>query len=167
MKTYTVLYAEEVPHYGVDTIEAADDAKAISLAKSRPLAGITIDPDYENAICKRIVHIEDAAGNIIAADIALDSCFIRYGGDPERALCDLAADLLVALQTIAAIPLWGEVIEDPTLRSNYIDTSEYDEEHGFEPSADTESSYLREVVELARETLAEASHNAKHQGGVA
>lgn len=166
MKTYTVLYAEEVPHYGIDTIEATDDTAAIVLAKAQPLTGITLDPDYENAICKRIVHIEDAAGNIIATDIALDNCFIRYGGEPERKLCDLASHYLEALQRIAAIPLWGEAITDPERKADLIEYGEYDvEADAYNPTIDTESSTLTDVIEIARDALAKAIREAK--GGVA
>ena len=90
MKTYQVLYAEDVPHYGVQYIEAPDDASAITLAMKETVGSIAIDADYTNSDCKRIVHIEDDAGNTIATDIALDNTFLRYGGEPERKLCDAA-----------------------------------------------------------------------------
>ncbi|MCL5670811.1 MAG: hypothetical protein M1423_05865 [Acidobacteria bacterium] len=34
MKTYTVLYAEDVPHYGTAEIEAENDAEAIARAST-------------------------------------------------------------------------------------------------------------------------------------
>lgn len=162
MKTYTVLYAEEVPHYGVDTMEARDDASAIALAKSRPISGITLDPDYENAVCKRIVHIEDEQGNVVATDIPLDSCFLRYGGESERLLCDAAAQYLEALQRIAAIPLWGETISDPEVKAELIENGEYDgESDAYNPSIDTESTALTDAVEIARNALVVTSREAK------
>ena len=108
MKTYTILYAEEVPHYGIADIEAPDDDAAIEIAKQRSVGSVAIDPDYENAVLKRIVHIEDEEGHIVAHDIALDNCFLRYGGKAEERLLDIAPKLLESLRAIAAIPLWGE-----------------------------------------------------------
>ncbi len=39
MPTYSVLYAEDVPHYATVDIEAGDDAKAIELATPIPANG--------------------------------------------------------------------------------------------------------------------------------
>lgn len=67
---------------------------------------------------------------------------------------DLAFELLAALRRIAAIPLWGESIADHNLRAEYLDTGEYDAAaDDFNPSCDTESTYLRDAVELARMAL--------------
>jgi hypothetical protein len=90
MKTYTVLFAEDVPHYGTATIRAKNDANALKRAKAYPLSDVTSDAEWENSACKRIVWIEDADGNTIAEDIALDNCFLRYGGVAEERLCDSA-----------------------------------------------------------------------------
>jgi hypothetical protein len=56
MKTYSVLFAEDVPHYGSVEIEAASDGEA--LAKARALWGSgadrpTDDPDWSSTICLR------------------------------------------------------------------------------------------------------------------
>jgi hypothetical protein len=98
MKTYTVLFAEDVPHYGTAEIRAKNDADALEAAKGYPLFEVTNDAEWENSACKRIVSIEDAEGNVVAEDVSLDDCFLRYGGDRERALCDAAPDMLGALQ---------------------------------------------------------------------
>jgi hypothetical protein len=100
MKTYTVLFAEDVPHYGTAEIEAHDDAAALQAAKAYPLSDVTNDGEWENSACKRVVWIEDAEGNTIAEDISLDDCFLRHGGDKERALCDAAAAMLDALEAL-------------------------------------------------------------------
>jgi hypothetical protein len=100
MKTYTVLFAEDVPHYGTAEIQAEDDAAALELAKAYDLSEVTNDPAWEYSACKRIVHIEDPPGNIIFEEIALDDCFLRYGGDKERVLCDAAPELLEALENL-------------------------------------------------------------------
>jgi hypothetical protein len=98
MKTYSVLFAEDVPHYGVAEIKAKDDAAALELAKAYDLSQVTNDGQWGNSACKRIVNIEDSEGNIVIEDIALDDCFLRYGGEKERVLCDAAPQLLKALE---------------------------------------------------------------------
>ena len=74
MKTYTVLYAEDVPHYGTREFDAADDTLAIERARAitpGAMSNYTNDPDYNNTRCRRIVHIEGPDG-IIAEFIPLD-----------------------------------------------------------------------------------------------
>jgi hypothetical protein len=98
MKTYTVLFAEDVPHYGTAEIQAEDDTAALEIAEAYPLSEVTNDAVWENSACKRIVDIQDAEGKVVAEDISLDDCFLRYGGDTERALCDAAQDMFAALE---------------------------------------------------------------------
>jgi hypothetical protein len=98
MKTYSVLFAEDVPHYGTAEIEAKDDAAALEAAKVYDLSEVTLDPEWENSVCKRIVYIEDQEGNTIFHDVPLDDYDLRHGGDKERALCDAAQDMLGALE---------------------------------------------------------------------
>ena len=106
MKTYTVLFAEDVPHYGTAEIEAEDDNAALEAAKAYDLSEVTNDPSWEYSACKRIVNIEDPQGNIVFEEVALDDCFLRYGGEKERVLCDGAADMFLALK------LCEEVLSD-------------------------------------------------------
>jgi hypothetical protein len=101
MKTYAILFAEDVPHYGFAEIEAEDDAAAIEAAKDYDLSEVTTDPEWENSMCKRIVHIEGPDGKTIAADVALDDCFLRRG-EKDRILCDAAADLLAAAKKVVS-----------------------------------------------------------------
>lgn len=98
MKTYTVLYAQDVPHYGTNEIEAASDDEAIALAKTDP-SDYTDDPDWNNAVCQRIVHIEGPEG-IIAEAIPLDGYTLIHGED-KRLLCDAAEKMLLALERTA------------------------------------------------------------------
>lgn len=162
MKTYTVLYAEDVPHYGTAGITASDDAAAIAAAKRQTVGAIAIDPDYDNSACKRIVRIEDDEGNVIATDIALDGCFLRYGGDPERRLFDAAPELLKALRSIAEFVLWGEPIADIERKAELTGHGEYDAESDYySPSCDSESSDLRQAVEIARDALKTLERGAK------
>jgi hypothetical protein len=99
MKTYTVLYAEDVPHYGQAEIEATDNDAAIEAARKVHAEGSLdlYDPDWDNAICKRIVHIEDQNGEIIAEDIPVDSYYLSHG-EPQRRLCEAAEAMLEALE---------------------------------------------------------------------
>ena len=103
MKTYTTLFAIDVPHYGCHDIEAEDDQAAIAAAEALHKAdGVTYyDPSWEYATCARIVHIEDPDGKIIVNDKALDNHFLRSGGEADKLLCDHAANLLYALKQIA------------------------------------------------------------------
>jgi hypothetical protein len=98
MKTYSILFAEDVPHYGTAEIEAQDDAAALEAAKAYDASEVTTDPEWENSVCKRIVHIEDPDGNTVAHDIALDSFFLHSGGEKARMLCDAAMEMLEALR---------------------------------------------------------------------
>ena len=67
MKTYSVLYAEDVPHYCAAEVEAENDDGALEKAKDHPNTGHLNfdDPDWNNPVCFRIVHIEDENGNTV------------------------------------------------------------------------------------------------------
>lgn len=61
------------------------------------------------------------------------------------------AHFRTALETIADIPLWGEVITDRKLRGELIELSEYDiEENLYSPSSESECLNLEKAVETAR-----------------
>lgn len=150
-KTYSVLFAQDVPHYGTLDIEAAGDAAALAAARCVDLADVTHDPDWNYPVCRRIVHIEDPQGRMIATDVPLDGFHLGDGGDEARRLCTAAPELVRALREIAAIPLWGESIPPGLLRDDYAESAQYDlAEDSFEPCCDTESSQLRDAVETAR-----------------
>ena len=103
MKTYSVLYAEDVPHYGSMEIEAENDAEAIAKATAiseEELGNTTLDPDHCNSICKRIVHIEDPDGALIATDVPLDGYTLIHG-QYKRQLCVAAETMLLALERTA------------------------------------------------------------------
>ena len=80
MKTYTVLYAQDVPHYGSVEICARNDEQAVAKARAYwkrlqrgkepwPL----YDAQHDSALLDRIVDITDTkSGRQIAADIGLD-----------------------------------------------------------------------------------------------
>lgn len=98
MKTYTVLFAEDFPHYGVAEISAENDAEALDAAKAYRISDVTNEAEWENSSCKRIVWIEDPEGNMVAEAVALDDCHLRYGGEKDRLLCNAAPGLLKALE---------------------------------------------------------------------
>lgn len=100
-KTYSVLYAEDVPHYGTLEIEAATDAQAIAAAKTigtDPLRNTTTDPDFFNTVCKRIVHIEDEDGETIAENIPLDDFHLCKADESRRRKIDAAQEMFDALE---------------------------------------------------------------------
>lgn len=95
MKTYTVIYAEDVPHYACGEIEARGPKEAI--AKARKLDTDTFgayDPDWDHAVCRRIVSIEDDKGKDVARDLPLDNYRLIHLPDDE-----LIKDLTTALNT--------------------------------------------------------------------
>ena len=73
MKTYTVLYAEDVPHYAAVEIEAVDTVDAIAKAQNFDLTGVPTNPDWHNAVARRIVEVTDEDENIVAEFISLDN----------------------------------------------------------------------------------------------
>jgi len=83
-KTYTVIYAEDVPHYACGEIEASGPRQAIAKARNVDTDTFTaFDPDWSNAVCRRIVSIEDERGNDIAHDLALDNYRLVHLPDDE------------------------------------------------------------------------------------
>jgi hypothetical protein len=98
MNTYSILFAEDVPHYGVVHLEADNDTAALEAARAYDLTDITNDAEWENSVCKRIVHIEDPNGKTVFYDVPLDDYVLRSGGERERRLCDAASAMLDALR---------------------------------------------------------------------
>jgi hypothetical protein len=102
MKTYTVLFAEDVPHYGTAEIEAENDAAALDAAKAYDLSEVTTDPEWENSVCKRIVYIEDVEGNTMFHDVPLDNHFLGLEGERAEMLeaLELCEDVLSDLSRL-------------------------------------------------------------------
>jgi hypothetical protein len=108
--TYTVLYAEDVPHYGTREFEVADDQLAIERAQaitSDAMSNYTKAPDYPNSRCRRIVHIEGPEG-IIAEDIYLspDDCL-------QDSAHHLAQGLELAIRALNMAPSFDTGITNP------------------------------------------------------
>jgi len=72
MKTYIALYAEDVRHYSTVEFQAVDTVDAIEKARSIDLTDVPTNPDWHNAVCRRIVEVTDDDENIIAEFIPLD-----------------------------------------------------------------------------------------------
>jgi hypothetical protein len=131
MKTYSVLYAEDVPHYGSMEIEAENDAEAIAKAKAiseEDLGNTATDPDHCSTVCKRIVHIQDAEGNDIANDLSLDAYTLIHGEDKRRLsesapqLAQALAEAIEALKRIAEIAHYENGEPVTALESREIET---------------------------------------------
>lgn len=58
-----------------------------------------------------------------------------------------------ALASIAATSLWGEPIANADAREELRAQGQYDDSEGYQPSADDESTLLRDAVEEARKAL--------------
>ncbi len=115
MKIYAVLYAEDVPHYGTAEIEAENDAEAIAKAKAGTFE--TDDPDWNNTICKRIVHLEDPEGRLIAVDVPLDDYVLSRADDGLRLKIDAAGEMFDAL----AAQEMAEYDPEAARRKGYFD----------------------------------------------
>ena len=100
----------------------------------------------------------NALGPVLIADVWADYPDVDLGvpmhPNGNATLIAMAPAMLEALQWIASIPLWNETIIDPALRAECIERGEYDAvADAFEPSCDTESTYLEMAVEEARKVL--------------
>jgi hypothetical protein len=95
---YSVLYAEDVPHYGFAEIEADTDEEAIERTKTHDYGDLDLEAEWGSSACKRIIHIERPDGKIVADDISLDRTFLRDGGDEAIRLFDNAEPMLKALE---------------------------------------------------------------------
>jgi len=73
MKTYIALYAEDVRHYSTVEIEATDTVDAIAKAQAFDLTDVPTNPDWHNAVCRRIVEVTDEDENIVAEFIPIDN----------------------------------------------------------------------------------------------
>jgi hypothetical protein len=95
MKTYTVLFAQDVPHYGQVEITATGDDDALAKARVHwervqrdeepwPLT----EAQHDSAVLARIVEITDETGRQVAADLRLDTYLLSI------APTDLSAKLI-------------------------------------------------------------------------
>jgi hypothetical protein len=88
MKIYTVLYAEDVPHYAHGEVEARGPKDAIARARKLDTETFTAyEPDWNGAVCRRIVSVEDPNGEVVAEAIPLDD-FVLHNADAAEAMFD-------------------------------------------------------------------------------
>lgn len=98
MKTYSVIYAEDVPHYALGEVEARGPKDAIAKARKINTETFTAyDPDWSGAVCSRIVSIEDSHGNVVAEDIPLDNYVLHHADADKRLKLDAAEAMFEAL----------------------------------------------------------------------
>jgi hypothetical protein len=101
MKTYTVIFAQDVPHYGTVDIEAESDDQAIEAARIywRDVENDPVnDPDWNSSVSKRIVEITDESGKSIANDVRLDSYNLERATDEEIKIRAHAKELLESFE---------------------------------------------------------------------
>jgi hypothetical protein len=101
MKTFTIIYAQDVPHYGSVELEAESDAEILEAARAfweSTELDPAYDPDWESSVCKRIVEITDETGKTIAHDVRLDSYYLDTASDEEVTIRKHARRLLEALE---------------------------------------------------------------------
>jgi hypothetical protein len=95
MKTYTVLFAHDVPHYGSVEVNATGDVDALAKAKVHwervqrdeepwPFT----EAQHDSAVLARIVEITDEAGRQVVTDLRLDTYLLSV------APTDLSAKLI-------------------------------------------------------------------------
>jgi len=110
MKTYTILFAQDIPHYGFVEIEAKSDADALRRAKKYwrdvrigaepwPLE----DAQYDSAVSARIVLIYDEADQRreIAHDVRLDEyTLMRARTARDQRTLDNARGIYNVLQSV-------------------------------------------------------------------
>jgi hypothetical protein len=105
LKTYSVLYAEDIPHYGGVDIEAPDDAEAVRLARSFDTNQVSYyEGCWDGAVCKRIVSIEDSAGRTLAQDIPLDDYRLHHGIDAQNHKASVTVDNRFRLEISRSAP---------------------------------------------------------------
>lgn len=100
IKTYELLLAIDVPHYGTATIEAETPEAALEAARRLEPAALCDDPGWEGAFCARIVHLEGPAGALVAEDVQLDehNAFVLVGYPDRIRLARAAGDMFAALE---------------------------------------------------------------------
>jgi len=80
MRTYTALFAQDVPHFGLVEIMATGDVEALAKARAH-WERVQSDQEpwpfteaqHDSAVLARIVEITDETGRQVAADLRLDT----------------------------------------------------------------------------------------------
>ncbi len=131
MKTYTLLYAEDVPHYAHGEVEARGPKDANARARKLDTESLTAyEPDWSGAVCRRIVSIEDPDDDVIAEAIPLDDFVLHNADAGMRLKLDAAEAMFDALCA-------QEMAE-------------------FDPEASHRKGYFDNALELRKNALAKA-----------
>jgi len=72
MKTCRLPYAEDAPLYAAVETQGMDTFDAITQAQMFDLSDVPTDPDWPNAVSRRIVQVTDEDENIVPEFIPLD-----------------------------------------------------------------------------------------------
>jgi len=72
MKTCRLPYAEDVPLYAAAETQAMDTFDALTGSQILDLTDVPTDPDWPNAVSRRIVQVTDEDENIVPEFIPLD-----------------------------------------------------------------------------------------------
>jgi hypothetical protein len=104
VKTYSVLYAEDIPHYGGVDLEAPNDAEALRLARSFDTGQVSYEGCWDGAVCRRIVSIEDSAGKTVAHDIPLDDYRLHHGIEAQNHRASVTVDNRFRLEICRSAP---------------------------------------------------------------
>jgi hypothetical protein len=108
MKTYTVLFAHDVPHYGSVEVNATGDVDALAKAKVHwervqrdeepwPFT----EAQHDSAVLARIVEITDEAGRQVVVDLRLDTYLLSVAPtDLSAKLIENASHMHSALKEI-------------------------------------------------------------------
>ena len=108
MKTYFVVFAQDVPHYGQVEIAATGDDDALAKARvhwarvqSEEEPWPLTDPEYGSGVLDRIVEITDEGGRQVAADTRLDTYLLTTAPtELSVKLIDNASQMHAALKEI-------------------------------------------------------------------
>jgi hypothetical protein len=115
MKTYTALFAQDVPHYGLVEITATGDEDALAKAHThweRAQRGEEPWPldeaQHDSAVLDRIVEINDETGRQVAADVRLDTYFLTIAPTNLSAkLIENASPMHAVLEKIIRLATLG------------------------------------------------------------
>jgi len=72
MKTCRLPYAEDVPHCAAAETQGMDTFDAITQTQILDLTVVPTDPDWPNAVSRRIVQVTDEDENIVPEFISID-----------------------------------------------------------------------------------------------
>jgi hypothetical protein len=86
MKTYTALYAENVPHLGCVDFQTEDALDAVDKVRRINFEQVTTNTDWNNTVFRRIVEITDEDENIVAEFIPLGALPVRFNQRQVRNL---------------------------------------------------------------------------------